>query len=259
MIKFQQVKTPPVGFCIYCNADGRETKLTDEHALPYGLEGSLVLAKASCRSCAAITGSIERYVLREMLGNYRVKVDMQTRRPKARTDTLPLTISRDGVTTKHQIPVADHPGHVSLPIFGPVHFLSGTTGGDWIALVPPYFWTASDPNAASPLARMKGAGAWNFDPTTFCLFLAKVAHCLAILQYGYGNFQPFLPQLIIERSGVVSDYVGGARNPGTDGRPMRTHLVVQYGVDGLIEVFICLLVHMGAPYYRIVVGRLRAA
>ena len=53
--KFQSRRYAPVGRCIYCGAFSNA--LTKEHIIPFGLAGNaLVLPKASCQTCAAITG-----------------------------------------------------------------------------------------------------------------------------------------------------------------------------------------------------------
>ena len=36
-----------------------------------------------------------------------------------------------------------------------------------------------------------------FGPGILARYLAKIAHCAAISQYGVGGFEPFLPQLIL--------------------------------------------------------------
>ncbi|WP_217539485.1 HNH endonuclease, partial [Stenotrophomonas sp. GbtcB23] len=51
------LRLAPVGASIYCGAtDGR---LTEEHIIPKGLGGTLVLPQASCDDCAAITSLFE--------------------------------------------------------------------------------------------------------------------------------------------------------------------------------------------------------
>jgi hypothetical protein len=45
-------RSSPVGYCIYCQATD---ELTNEHILPFGLSGTAVLPKSSCKACAKIT------------------------------------------------------------------------------------------------------------------------------------------------------------------------------------------------------------
>jgi len=56
------------GACIYC---GSSDDLTDEHVVPYGLGGKMILPKSSCRRCAMITGQFEGKVLRGFMRDGR--------------------------------------------------------------------------------------------------------------------------------------------------------------------------------------------
>jgi HNH endonuclease len=67
---------PIIGCCIYC---GEKKCLSDEHIIPYGLGGSIVLKKASCNSCAKITSNIELRLLRGQWWPYRKLLGIQTR------------------------------------------------------------------------------------------------------------------------------------------------------------------------------------
>ena len=59
---------PAVGHCIYCpRTDG----LSDEHIIPYGLNGRWILPQASCPSCRDKTSAIETAILRESLLPFR--------------------------------------------------------------------------------------------------------------------------------------------------------------------------------------------
>lgn len=72
-----------LGVCIYC---GGTSDLTDEHVVPFGLaKNSLILPKASCKACAALTSLVEMGFLREGLGILREKFGSPTRRGKRRT------------------------------------------------------------------------------------------------------------------------------------------------------------------------------
>ncbi|RRN64635.1 HNH endonuclease [Caulobacter sp. 602-1] len=73
-----EVRFGPVGFCIYCGkCDG---KLTDEHIIPDGLGGNLILAESSCVDCARITGQTEQVVLRKYLHNIRGALGIRSKK-----------------------------------------------------------------------------------------------------------------------------------------------------------------------------------
>ena len=78
---------PPVKACIYCGATER---LSTEHIIPFSAGGKWVLPKASCRTCAALTGTFEGEFARTILGPLRMPFNMPTRRPKERPRHLPL-------------------------------------------------------------------------------------------------------------------------------------------------------------------------
>jgi hypothetical protein len=81
-----------VGQCIYCGTS--EGKLSDEHIIPYGLNGDFVLRKASCAACATITSRFERDVLRNLFPAARAALGYKTRRKHP--ETFPAKIRRDG-------------------------------------------------------------------------------------------------------------------------------------------------------------------
>lgn len=73
--------TPPlwrVGQCIYCGTS--QGKLSDEHLVPYGLNGPWVLRQASCAVCANSTSRFEMDVLRGLFPSARAAFGMKTRR-----------------------------------------------------------------------------------------------------------------------------------------------------------------------------------
>src|SRR5262245_11922729 len=76
-----ETKSPPINYCIYCDVSGQDTSLTDEHVVPYALNGDIVLQSASCEACAKITSGIELFALRRMYHEVRIHLKTQTRRP----------------------------------------------------------------------------------------------------------------------------------------------------------------------------------
>ena len=85
----------PVGHCIYC---GATENLGKEHILPFGLSGSAILPKSSCRNCASITGRTEQDILR---GSFwpavRAFRDLKSRsKHENAPSTMPVSIFRNG-------------------------------------------------------------------------------------------------------------------------------------------------------------------
>ncbi|WP_352916466.1 HNH endonuclease [Mesorhizobium sp. M1143] len=62
-----EIRRPKVGVgrCIYCDREPPQIRLTEEHIIPKGLGGNLILPGSSCERCAAITGRFEQRLLRD--------------------------------------------------------------------------------------------------------------------------------------------------------------------------------------------------
>jgi len=106
-----------IGECIYCGT--RDVPLGKEHAVPYGLNGSWTLLKASCESCAGITHRFERDVMRSLWPDVRNALAMQSRRRDKRSSTLPLVVQRGGVKEVIQVSRSEFPVYLPTPLFPP--------------------------------------------------------------------------------------------------------------------------------------------
>lgn len=246
------VKTAPVNFCVYCHKSIDETQLTDEHAIPYGLNGWLILAKASCKACATITSKFERYVLKEIFGDIRATSGMRTRRKKNRPLQLPLV--DDNHPEGRMIPTTDHPGFATLPVLGPAAALRNESNGGCLPLVWPFIWQTADSDRITKLDNFNNLKAtFNLNTNAFCQFLSKIAYCTAIAQFGYGSILSAIPKLILTDSPLICDYVGGSEDEVFFDRA-GLHSVSCVRIDGLIKVYIALLSSYGGPRYEVVVG-----
>lgn len=99
-----QLKLEPLNECMYCGAKEGEiietvvkkenikvtAKLSDEHLIPFGLGGTLLLEKSSCQECARITAKIEQDVLKGFLYYPRIIGNLPTRRKKERPTEITL-------------------------------------------------------------------------------------------------------------------------------------------------------------------------
>src|SRR5688572_13644979 len=93
-----------VGECIYCSST---ENLTDEHAIPFALQGNRILRDASCISCNKVTTRFERSVLHESMLGIRTVQGMPSRRKRSRPDTLPLIFTRGNQRIEEQVPISD--------------------------------------------------------------------------------------------------------------------------------------------------------
>lgn len=107
-------ETVEVGRCIYCGTT--EGRLTAEHVTALGLSGRLELLRASCDTCAQITGAIETHILGSMKAA-RAALLTKTRRPRERRLPQPMVVERDGHRFTICVLLADHWKVIRLPIF----------------------------------------------------------------------------------------------------------------------------------------------
>src|SRR5690348_10863566 len=115
----QQTLTFPkkIDRCIYCGTTSG--RLTDEHIVPYGLNGKWVLQQASCKLHADITSDFEREVLRDGLEAFRAVLGTKTRRPKQRKEAYSFRLRSEDTDTLVELPTAQHPGAFCFPFFSP--------------------------------------------------------------------------------------------------------------------------------------------
>lgn len=257
-----------VGKCIYCFSTD---DLTDEHVIPYGLGGNLVLQKASCRRCAAITSNFERKVLRGTLGAVRAVMGVRTRRKKKRATELPLTVERSGTKVVEQIPVDEYVP--VLPVLerglpGVLFNWKHAQGlpPDYVGMSARVVLRKEDEHLE--LARKLKADQlhvnFNFHAKELGLMLAKMAYGAAVYVHGVEHFEEVLvlPAILGERDDIWH-WVGsdGGVSPGIVKKPRPgSYLWSKLWVyEGHTCVRFKLFADANTPEYIIVVGRLTLA
>ena len=111
---------PSVGICIYCGSDtyahGSDRKLGDEHIVPEGLGGRLILKEASCKACETITSQAELEWLRGSF--YAARVHKGFGKKKKRTPLfLPLKVLTNGEVVTKTVPLEEYPPMVVTLLF----------------------------------------------------------------------------------------------------------------------------------------------
>lgn len=246
----------PVGCCIYCGTTAGE--LTKEHIVPFGLGGNLILPKASCRDCATVTGGVEHFCLRPMLGPFRIRLALPTRRPEERPSALPIEFIRvDGrreqkTVGAQEVPLACIGFRLAAPglLRGlpPTETLEGE-------LVVRHLEDETRKHLSPEGQRVK-LGTINM--LTFSRMLAKIGHSYAVANLGLGSFRPLLPDLILGKSSTAPYLVGGdasTQPPATE--PVLHHVYLQNCLTRGVEyvlVAIRLFAFVGMPRYHVVVG-----
>jgi hypothetical protein len=126
-----------IGFCIYCGNPFFSTRSTgrptDEHIIPQGLGGSLVLEDASCADCANIInkfeGDIQNNLLFEARKHLGVKGKNRGRRKSLSTRTPYVISTCHGKDSRIELELNNHPAIVTLPnLYGPGILIPQRTG-----------------------------------------------------------------------------------------------------------------------------------
>ncbi|MBL8552195.1 MAG: hypothetical protein JNJ73_19560 [Hyphomonadaceae bacterium] len=257
----------PVGRCIYC---GAAEALSDEHIIPYGLGGRLVLPASSCAACAKITGAFEGTCLRTCFGPLRMLYDLPSRRKRERPDTLPLKVKRtaDEDWTDMQVAREDYPFLVLFPHLSGPTLLSGRTDAEQGAKAN-RFWIRGASESAGFKPHLnelcQQLGVHSVMPTAefrveeFCLMLAKIAHAYAVAECGPELVEPTLLSMIRTRDfSERSRLMGSIRLMGRDDPRARLHdISVLDTKEGWLSVGVQLLAPMDTPTYLVHAGRRR--
>lgn len=237
MEKGEGKRTPSPGRCIYC---GRlpsglddESKLTDEHVVPYALGGnSSIFEEACCIRCQRTIQPYEQRILRGQLAIFRARIDAPTRNKKdrpVRTTLRFIEVDSCGRflrdLAEKEFPIEGTPLAFSVWDLGPPRILGEDTTEAQHVGQP---WTYCQRDLAIKLAgevrEETGANhvAVKIDAVNredFLRFLAKTAHAFAVSELGLGAFRPLATDLILRRSDDLAQLVGGDSGPD----PFKTH------------------------------------
>ena len=203
-------RAPSAGLCIYC---GRTEELTDEHVVPFGLGGNLVLPDASCSECNKITSAFERRVLRGFMEDARVAGGFPTRRPEERPTSIPIQIKTDGQFESVQLPTSEALGMLVLPTLERNAFLAGKPVTHGVKVVGTQMIAFGKPpkDVATALNTRTLQSTAHVDATSFVRMLAKIGYSFAVASIGPYPLSevPLLP-LIQGKADDGSTWIGSA-------------------------------------------------
>jgi hypothetical protein len=259
-------KYAPVGYCIYCGATRHSAvreKLGDEHVIPEGLIGELLLPLASCGRHEGITGSVEQFCQKETLGALRYQIGAPTKRPKERPTTLPVRLLINGHWQIREVPIAEFPLLILMPYLQMPDML--VRPEDRKPDAPLNFYSAdfSSPELRKSVMDRYGATHISSDSgvvnlAKFVPMLAKIAHAFACAEIGRNNFRPLLLDVIEQKSVNPFDVIGGIpEEVPPDDTLHELGLHPLSGKDhGVLVVSIRLFSNLGFPVYYCVAGEL---
>ena len=235
---------------------------------------------ASCRRCAKITGAFEQICSRKMLGDFRVKFKLPTRRKKERPAKLKVMdlnhrrvaqaaeqAIRSGQRT-FSVPVdtlevlpAEQPINFILPQFNPPRILLGQPRQPDKYPYEQSFWGIASNTELAQLRSQYGQVSpypAQCHVPSFVRMLAKISHAGAAAGFGIDSFRPLLPDLILGKLTDFLDLVGGelARQPKVTGKyETRFSTPTILGRCYLVSHF-RLFPEFGTPQYHVVVGEI---
>lgn len=193
-----------VGRCIYC---GASAKLSDEHVIPRGLGGDLVLARASCPRCAEITSRFERDILRNpQVLALRSAFELPTYHPKNRPDTFRLAVTRNGEDEVLEVPAQQTLLGFPSPNFPPPGFLRGATvKGISVTGIGLELVGGLSPKSLVQVHEAEGlAIELKFSAVAFAQLLAKIAYGSAVAMLGLDSLEEVfvLPSILGQRDDI---------------------------------------------------------
>jgi hypothetical protein len=248
-----------MGRCIYCGTANKP--LTDEHIVPYALNGSWVLNQSSCRNCASITSKFEFDVLRYHFISSRTTLGLRTRRPKNRPKKFAVLTEKEGHSEAVEMPVGKYPSLIVMPIFPePAYSVNQPFSGNYVTN---YGWIQVGGYQGEELRKELGADKLTIEvalkPFSFAQLLAKIAYCVTVAEFGLGTIEEaYILPSILGNSDEIGRWVGTAsgRQLASQGNVELHKLAIDVSTEtrevvcrlGLFSVF-------GAPEYLIAVGR----
>lgn len=244
--------------CIYCGVDGPD--LTDEHVVPLGLlpatEPGIILRKASCVPCAAITSKFEQAVLRDLWLPIRAGLKLRSRKKRDTKKLFPILIERDGKSEEVFLPAAQFPAVMIFPTFALPGCISGEYIEDGININGTFTIQVAGPSledVGKKLRATKVSVRSTFHALTFERLLCKVAYGFAVTQLGLANIDTnFVVPIILGQNSQVGHWLG------YDGKEVvKRNCYYSLGISlqgGVIHCRVRLFASFGAPEYHVVVG-----
>lgn len=272
--KSKNIRLPSPSQCIYCG--DTESKLRDEHVIPYALAANtMILEKSCCETCQNIIQRYEQEVLKKQLGIFRAQVDAPSRSKKkdriTHVDLQFVEVDDSGQFMRdlgiRSIPVDELPLAVHLWQSPMPRRLRSPLTPEQEQSKP---WRFADRDGINALCNKvrEDTGAnhvayksGQVSRLHYLRSLAKTAHAFAVAQYGPDAFESYLLDLILCRSDDVAEFVGDdpfdAPVEDTDGHTLQIFLGEPMGGEeqGLIVARFQLYPTLGSPAHLVVVGK----
>ncbi len=259
--------------CIYCGSTtykDNEGSLTDEHVVPKGLGGNIVIGTASCYNCQTIINHYEGRLLRVMLWNVRIKLKLRNNKRNPQKAISVISAIIDGKLTETELSEEINPSFLVLPHFEVPRIISSSPST--------FGFRGLYINSFANLANLEDQEFANFrtptvDSQAFCQMLAKIAHGYAISKYGVewsednttckiGKFYASLNKMILSRLDRSDDRQDFYNLVGqVPGNYLASNALHQIGSNSIrcsngiyLVVYIRPFAYLESPIYQVVVG-----
>lgn len=255
-------KYDSVGHCIYC---GHTDDLRDEHIVPFGLGGNLILPKSSCGVCADITSKFELSVQRGSFWAARIIREIQSRRKHRKAPKCyPLTIERKGKKENIQVSLDEYPIILPFPLFALPAYLN--PGGYEKGIRLEGIASVSFGPRPEHVLKKFGAESISFQPkgdkpVDFARMIAKIAFSMAIaggaLAHLENNHSPVLPAILGEADdigrwvGTITDAMIGHKGQ------LHRVLIHKDEQKGLLVGDVQIFSDSQTPRYGVILGELK--
>jgi hypothetical protein len=265
IIPWSSEKYQPVGRCIYAQkGESHEGPFTDEHIIPFGLlpkGGDWFLPESSCLACNAITKKFEDTCLRSMMGVFRAKLDLKTRRKKQRSEPRDAIFSLpDGSPQVRQMKHGELP-HYCIGFSWPAPGILRDQPEDSRDFDGKVVVRYPQGELEKFIPDQYGFKLGTIRMLDFARMLAKIAHSYAVAKYGSGAFDPLLLDFISGRTENASYLIGGDDSAMVQSQPSLMHDVYPIHCrtepkhEEYLLVAIRLFAFLEMPRYLVAVGK----
>lgn len=261
-----------VGKCIYCKKS--DVPLSEEHIIPYGLNGNQVLLEASCSECSKITSAFEGDVLGRAFILPRLGFKMRSRHGKNKDKKITVTLEQDSNTSFIEIPAEDCPILFMMPIFKSPEIIDNRPHQQGIQGTGSFY---SNEIRGVPKERLReryGPGKIgvniSYNPNSFARMLAKIAYGFAVAHFGINDIEDLgIVSAIKGETDDIGKWVGCVTTdekfaPNTVLHSWQLGIESSYEIDapketvtGRLTYKISLFSLFGTPEYTVVVGNIK--
>lgn len=249
------------GTCIYCLQGFEKNFLTNEHIIPYALNGELQLLRAVCKTCQKITGIYEQAALNADLLVPRLLLQFK-RRDKKKIKLLPRvslsdTSFKDPINASFdvQLPSDEYAQLISLPLFPRANILNGCRSADSTLTEISYFFSrlGGGPNGKR-IPRMTTKHLAK--PHAYATTVAKIAYCYAVAEIGTHGFDgKEIRELLLSKRDDCFNFVGNPDREGTNASPSTPlHQLTLSKEHGNVVAKVNLFASACAPTYEVYLG-----